>query len=86
MTDDKIVRDIEAAELILKHPRILELYNVPQCGATPAQLRAAVQLAESLGRIGVLVCEDCQPDDKYVVVRVVDVPLLVSLIYQKLSQ
>jgi hypothetical protein len=86
MTDEKIVRDIEAAELILKHPRILELYDVPQCGATPAQLRAAVQLAEQSGRIGVLICEDCEPGDKYLVVRVVDMPLLVSLIYHKLCQ
>lgn len=85
MTDEKIVRDVEAAERILNHPRILELYDVPQCGATPAQLRAAVQLAEASGRLGVLICEDCQADDKYLVVRIVDLPLLVSLIFESLA-
>lgn len=86
MTDDVVIRDVEAVERMLRDPRILECYEVPQCGLTPAQLRAAVQLAESSGRVAALVCEDCQPAEKYLVIRLVDLPLLLAIVYEVLTE
>lgn len=86
MSDDcRTLRDVEAAQLILNHRRMFEVVPVPQCGITPAQLRAAVQFSESQGKIALLVCEDCHPEEKYLVVRLIDLPLLVSLVYEVLT-
>ncbi|MGB9619089.1 MAG: hypothetical protein ACPL7K_01600 [Armatimonadota bacterium] len=79
-----VIRDVQAAELLLNR-QILELYPVPSCGITPAQLRAAVDFAEKSARIGVLVCEDCNPADKYLIIRLIDVPLLLSLLYELIA-
>lgn len=84
--EDVILRDVDAVEKILRHPRILQCYPVPQCGITPSQLRAAVQLAEPAGRLAALVCEDCPPGEKYLVIRLIDLPLLVAVIYEVLSE
>ena len=81
-----VVRDLRAAELLLRHPKILEWVAVPQCGMTPKQLSAAVQLAHSVGKIAALVCEDCDPVEKYLVVRVVDLPILVATVYEALAR
>lgn len=83
---DRVIRDVQAAELLLRHPRIIEWVGVPQCGITPKQLDAAVKIAESSGKIAALVCEDCEPYQKYLVIRVIDLPLLVARVYEVLTK
>ncbi len=84
---DRIVwRDTEAAELILRHPRIFQCIGVPPCGITPAQLQAAVSMADESGRVAALVCDGCSPSEKYVIVRVLDLPLLAAAVYEVLSR
>ncbi|WP_347245171.1 hypothetical protein [Thermogutta sp.] len=78
------VRDVQAAQLLLSR-KIIELYPVPACGITPAQLRAAVDFAKKSHRIAALVCEDCDPAEKYLIIRLIDVPLLLSLLYELIA-
>ena len=80
-----VIRDVEAAELLLQG-NIIDLYTVPGCGITPAQLRAAVQFSEQSGKLAALVCEDCTPSEKYLVIRLLDLPLLLSLLYEHISR
>ncbi len=79
-----LLRDVEAAEMILRHPRIFQVLGVPHCCITPAQLRAAVAMAEESGRIAALVCDDCAPGERYFVLRVVDLPVLAAAAYEVL--
>lgn len=74
--NSKPLTDAQAAEILINDRRIVEVVPVPSCGIMPDQLRSAVQFAEHSGRIAMLVCENCGPKDRYLVIRTIDLPML----------
>lgn len=78
------IRDTEAVERILTRCRTVEFYPVADCGLSKAA-RAASTLALGARRVGLLLCEDCEHDSRYVVILLRDLPLLVSTLFDELS-
>jgi hypothetical protein len=78
-------KDIEAVEKILTPPPkpwvFFPVSGLPQLTTHLAQ---SVQLAYQGGRLAVLIGEELLPEEKYVVVRLVDLPHLAVAIYDRL--
>jgi hypothetical protein len=78
----KTVRESEGLKEILKAAPVA-LYPVPKCGITPQQVTAAMQLERR--KIPILICEDCSPDETYVVIPLRELPYFVVELYRVLA-
>lgn len=86
-SEKSMVRDIEAIECLLRRPPKDWIF-LP-CPGQPeleVQLARGVQLTEPAGHFVALLCADCDPAQKYLVLRLFDLPHFVVAAYERISE